>query len=137
MSRRSIRTLVGVVLWGAALWVAGQAWAADAGTSADAPSTSTKDAATEPLQEVVVTGLRASLGKSLEQKQNAEVVQDSINALELGASRTTMSPTRCGTFPGVSILRTTGGDGLYVAVRGLGQELQHRHAEQPHPGDRR
>src|ERR1700722_17545156 len=83
MSLGAIRTLAGVVLCAAVLWAV-QAASADTAAPADATVSGPKDATGEPLQEVVVTGLRASLGKSLEQKQNAEIVQDSINALELG-----------------------------------------------------
>ena len=119
MSLRPVRTLVGVVFCAAAPWVA-QLSLADTAAAADAPSiaSSAKD---EPLQEVVVTGLRASLTKSLEEKQNAVVVQDSINALELGRFPDADVADSLRHVPGVSILRTTGGDGLYVAVRGLGQ----------------
>jgi TonB-dependent receptor len=117
MNRWPIRSVLGAALWGTAVWVISQASLAD--TAAEAPAS--KDAATEPLQEVVVTGIRASLTKSLEEKQNAAVVQDSINALELGRFPDADVADSLRHVPGVSILRTTGGDGLYVAVRGLGQ----------------
>ena len=108
---------MGAALWGAAVWVISQASLADTA----AGGTGIEGCRDQPLQEVVVTGIRASLTKSLEEKQNAAVVQDSINALELGRFPDADVADSLRHIPGVSILRTTGGDGLYVAVRGLGQ----------------
>jgi iron complex outermembrane recepter protein len=119
MNRRPIRTVGGVALLGMSEWLLSQAVFAD--TAADTTASVSKDAASEPLQEVVVTGIRASLTKSLEEKQDASVVLDSINAVELGRFPDADVADSLRHIPGVSILRTTGGDGMYVAVRGLGQ----------------
>ncbi len=81
----------------------------------------TAPAASE-LQDVVVTGMRASLGKSLEIKQDAEIVLDSINALELGRFPDDDVADSLRHITGVSITRTTGGEGLYVGIRGLGSQ---------------
>lgn len=103
------------------------AWADDAPKSTDAGSSGSGDAKTakgsdDELQEVVVTGLRASLGKSLEEKQNAEIVEDSINALELGRFPDDDVADSLRHITGVNITRTTGGEGQYVGVRGLGSQ---------------
>ena len=135
MNRRPIRTLGGFAVLGTIVWLLSQAVLAD--TAADTSAPASKDAGSEPLQEVVVTGIRASLTKSLEEKQDASVVLDSINAVELGRFPDADVADSLRHIPGVSILRTTGGDGMYVAVRGLGTELQHRDAQQPHPCNRR
>lgn len=74
------------------------------------------------LEEVVVTGIRASLGKSLEIKQDADIVLDSINALELGRFPDDDVADSLRHITGVSITRTTGGDGQYIGIRGLGQQ---------------
>ena len=59
--------------------------AADMSAAATAPATTTGAKDQGPaLEEIVVTGLRASLEKSLDIKKNATVVLDSINAEELG-----------------------------------------------------
>jgi iron complex outermembrane recepter protein len=71
------------------------------------------------LQTVVVTGLRASLGKSLEIKRDAAIVVDSINALELGRFPDDDVADSLRHITGVSITRTTGGEGQYVGIRGL------------------
>ncbi len=77
---------------------------------------------TASCKTVVVTGMRASLEKSLEIKQNADVVLDSINALELGRFPDDDVADSLRHITGVSITRTTGGEGQYVGMRGLGQQ---------------
>ncbi|HVN99093.1 MAG TPA: hypothetical protein VMT49_03545, partial [Steroidobacteraceae bacterium] len=64
--------LIGMALSGPAQ---AQSAAAPTGAAAASPA---------DVEEIVITGLRASLEKSLEMKKESAVVQDSINALELG-----------------------------------------------------
>jgi len=66
------------------------------------------------LEVVVVNGLRDSLARSLQEKQNASVVEDSINALELGRFPDDDVADSLRHVTGVSISRTTGGEGQYV-----------------------
>ena len=75
---------------------------------------------TDELTTVVVTGIRASLEKSLEIKKNSPVIVDSINATELGRFPDDDVADSLSHVTGISISRTTGGEGLYVGVRGLG-----------------
>src|SRR5450756_927984 len=74
------------------------------------------------LEEIVVTGLRESLARSLEIKQSADVVLDSINALELGRFPDDDVADSLRHVTGVSITRTTGGEGQYIGIRGLGSQ---------------
>jgi len=74
------------------------------------------------LQEIVVTGIRASLEKSLEIKKDASVVLDSINATELGRFPDADVADSLEHLPGITISRTTGGEGITVNVRGLGPQ---------------
>ena len=74
------------------------------------------------LQEVVVTGIRASLSKSLDLKKDAAVVLDSINATELGRFPDADVADSLQHLPGITITRTTGGEGQQVTVRGLGPQ---------------
>lgn len=74
------------------------------------------------IEEVVVTGLRASLEKSLEMKKESLVVQDSINALELGRFPDADVADSLSHLPGITITRTTGGEGMRISVQGLGPE---------------
>jgi len=96
------------------------AFAADPGGTA-APSAEANNPTPE-LQEIVVTGLRASLEKSLEIKRDAPVVLDSINATELGRFPDADVADSLEHLPGITISRTTGGEGLRVNVRGLGPQ---------------
>ena len=95
-----------------------------AGAPATEPAASTA-AAKDPgpaLEEIVVTGLRASLEKSLDIKKNATVVLDSINAEELGRFPDADVADSLEHLPGITITRTTGGEGQKVSVRGFGPQ---------------
>jgi iron complex outermembrane receptor protein len=69
---------------------------------------------------VVVTGARAALAKSLELKRNADVIQDSISATELGRFPDDNVADSLTHISGISVSRTRGGEGQYINVRGLG-----------------
>jgi len=99
--------------------------AADAPAAADTPAASSanvKGAQGPDLEEIVVTGLRASLEKSLDIKRNATVVLDSINAEELGRFPDADVADSLQHLPGITISRTTGGEGQKVTVRGFGPQ---------------
>lgn len=87
----------------------------------DAPAASEiRDSA--PLEEIVVTGIRASLEKSLEIKRDASVVLDSINATELGRFPDADVADSLSHLPGITLTRTTGGEGQKVNIRGLSSQ---------------
>ncbi|MEP6908114.1 MAG: TonB-dependent receptor plug domain-containing protein, partial [Pseudoxanthomonas sp.] len=81
-----------------------------------------QDGAVDTLETVVVTGVRGSLGRSVELKRDAGTVQDSISALELGKFPDDNVADSLSHITGVSISRTAGGEGQKVSVRGLGPE---------------
>jgi len=88
-----------------------------------APASASASAAAEPgdpAQSVVVTGTRASLARSLELKRNSAIVQDSISATELGRFPDDNVADSLSHINGISITRTSGGEGQYVGVRGFG-----------------
>ena len=72
------------------------------------------------MQSVVVSGTRASLAKSLDLKRNSAIVQDSISATELGRFPDDNVADSLSHINGISITRTSGGEGQYVGVRGFG-----------------
>ena len=76
----------------------------------------------DALSAIVVTGLRESLRESLKFKENAAIVLDSINATELGRFPDDDVADSLSHITGISISRTTGGEGMYVGVRGLGSQ---------------
>ncbi|MEC4591927.1 TonB-dependent receptor [Nitrospirillum amazonense] len=100
-----------------AMGCGGGAWAQSAGSGAANASSATGD-----LEEIVVTGIRADLEKSLEVKRNASVVLDSINSTELGRFPDADVADSLAHLPGITISRTTGGEGQKVSVRGLGAQ---------------
>jgi TonB-dependent receptor len=87
-----------------------------------AQSAAEADEANGELQTVVVTGVRASLAKSVELKRAAGTVQDSISALELGKFPDDNVADSLSHITGVAITRIAGGEGQKVSVRGLGPD---------------
>jgi len=77
---------------------------------------------TTQLESIVVTGISASMEKSLEIKKDAPVILDSINAIELGRFPDDDVADSLSHLPGITITRTTGGEGQKVSVRGLGPQ---------------
>ena len=102
--------------------IAYPAWSAPVGGAPDAttppPATAKPDAPTE----VVVVGIRGSLAKSLRIKRDSAVIVDSINATELGRFPDNDVADSLSHITGITINRTTGGEGQYVSVRGLGSQ---------------
>jgi len=74
----------------------------------------------ETLEEIVVTGTRAALAESLERKKDAQGVQDSIVAEDLGRFPDDNVADSLSHITGITLQRTRGGEGQYVNVRGLG-----------------
>lgn len=74
---------------------------------------------TGDIQEIVITGIRGSLQKSLEIKRDATVILDSINATELGRFPDADVADSLAHLPGITLTRTTGGEGVKVNVRGF------------------
>ena len=122
---RSMIALKGSLLfvaWQLAGMVTAQADDAAAATGASTDTLSTTQKEQPPLQEVVVTGMRANLEKSLDIKMDAPVVLDSINSTELGRFPDDDVADSLEHLPGITIERTTGGEGQKINVRGLSSE---------------
>ncbi|GJI89688.1 TonB-dependent receptor [Duganella hordei] len=88
--------------------------------TAFAQAAQTQPQADPDAQVVVVSGARAALAKSLELKRNADVIQDSISATELGRFPDDNVADSLTHISGISVSRTRGGEGQYINVRGLG-----------------
>ncbi|MEJ1961424.1 MAG: TonB-dependent receptor [Gammaproteobacteria bacterium] len=73
-----------------------------------------------PLEEVVVTGIRASIESSTEAKKEATGFTDSIFAEDIGKFPDTNIAESFNRVPGITITRETSGEGLNIAIRGLG-----------------
>jgi iron complex outermembrane receptor protein len=94
--------------------------AADNAATGDATA-DTSTPRKDQLEEVVVTGIRANLEKALDTKRNAPVVLDSIDSTELGRFPDADVADSLEHLPGITIQRTTGGEGASISIRGLGR----------------
>jgi iron complex outermembrane recepter protein len=92
--------------------------AAASGQSA-APTTTPAPKKEEKLETVVITGMRADLEKEIQTKKLSPVVMDSIDSTELGRFPDDDVADSLSHLPGITIQRTTGGEGEAISVRGL------------------
>lgn len=126
-------TYAGVGMSGVALGslvFSGQVYAADAADAAPA-------AADSDLQEVVVTGIRASLQKSLDVKRDEVGIVDAISAEDIGKFPDSNLATAMERVPGVTVTRAASqfvnggmagvsgstGEATGVTVRGFGPQF--------------
>jgi TonB-dependent receptor len=94
------------------------AFAQDAGSAA--PEAATPASQEEPAgEDIVVTGIRASLERSIAIKRESSGVVDAISAEDIGKFPDTNLAESLQRIPGVSINRTNG-EGSLVTVRGFG-----------------
>ena len=121
VTRDYLRPILAAFLAGATC-AAFSVGAQNAPATAAATPAATTFAPDAVIDEIVITGMRASLEKSLEMKKNSAVVQDSINALELGRFPDADVADSLSHLPGITISRTTGGEGMRINVQGLGPQ---------------
>ena len=89
----------------------------------NAPSnTGTSDGTSEQLSEIVVTGISADLEKALDTKEFAPVMLDSIDSTEMGRFPDADVADSLEHLPGITVSRTTGGEGQKITVQGLSSE---------------
>jgi TonB-dependent receptor len=130
-----------LALLGASILASGYSVAAQAQDAAGASSnqTQTAPASTEssatpvasqatlpneaPPQDIVVTGYRQSLVESSAAKRNAVGFTDSIFAEDIGKFPDTNIAESFNRIPGVTISRDITGEGVNVAIRGLGSNF--------------
>lgn len=101
--------------------------------AADTTPAETNAAADQQLEEIVVTGIRASLQKSLDIKEQSVGVVDAISAEDIGAFPDASLGEAMQRVPGVTVTRTTaggmGGPELFtgnpsgITVRGFGGDF--------------
>ncbi|WP_041864898.1 TonB-dependent receptor [Sphingomonas sp. MM-1] len=71
-------------------------------------------------EDIIVTGYRASLLSSTNAKRDAIGFTDSVFAEDIGKFPDTNIAESFNRIPGITIVRDTSGEGLNVAIRGLG-----------------
>jgi TonB-dependent receptor len=130
IANERIRRAVSAILGGVSALSIGVV-AAPAGA---ADSTSAAASANAPLEEVIVTGLRASLQKSLDIKKNSDGIVDAISAEDIGKFPDANLATAMERIPGVTVSRaavsltgtggvSTTGDASQITVRGFGPQF--------------
>ncbi len=81
-----------------------------------------QDTVSDVLEEIVVTGNRGSLARSLEQKRNADGITDGISAKDIGDFPDLNVTDSLQRITGVAITRILG-EGQQVTVRGLAPQF--------------
>jgi TonB-dependent receptor len=92
-------------------------WVSQAAHAAEA--TTTKDADKDELEEVVVTGVRASLVQSLVEKRNSTQVIESVVAEDIGKLPDNNVVEAMQRLSGVQISNRSGGEAQAVFIRGF------------------
>src|SRR5690349_12027974 len=103
----------------------GSAFAAgqgDAADGADATQVATGDNAGQEVEEVVVTGFRASLSNAVEMKKASAVMMDAINAEDIADFPDANLAESLQRLPGIALDRENG-EGRQITVRGLGSDF--------------
>src|SRR5579862_7047865 len=77
-------------------------------------------ASPESKETVMVTGLRASIQSSTQDKRNATGFVDTINAEDMGKFPDSNIAESINRIPGILITREVNGDGINIQIRGLG-----------------
>ncbi len=93
--------------------------AALASASATAQTADAADTNDDGIQEVVVTGFRASLQSATNAKRESIGFQDSVFAEDIGKFPDLNIAESLNRIPGVQLAREVNGEGLNVAIRGL------------------
>jgi iron complex outermembrane receptor protein len=125
---RYLRQVVHAICWSGASALTLTALSAPS-FAADATATSS-----EELSEIVVTGLRASLQKSLDIKKNSDGIVDAISAEDIGKFPDSNLATAMERIPGVTVSRqavsltgtggtSSGGGSSQITVRGFGPQF--------------
>lgn len=102
------------------------AQAAPDATTQETTSNAAAQGATEPAiglgetQDIVVTGIRGSLQSATNAKKNSVAFGDSIFAEDIGKLPATNLAETLNRIPGVRLNRDINGEGVQVAIRGLG-----------------
>ena len=92
------------------------------GLAAQAQTTSTQTAApaSDTVEEVIVTGFRKSLADSTNAKRDSIGFSDTVFAEDIGKFPDANIAESLNRIPGVQLTREINGEGLNVAIRGLG-----------------
>lgn len=74
----------------------------------------------EITEEVVVTGYKASLQSATDAKRESTSLVESVFAEDIGKFPDLNVAESIGHIPGIQLMRDINGDGMQIAIRGLG-----------------
>ena len=100
--------------------------AGSAAFGADAAATAaTEPAAADqgPIEEVVVTGIRAAIESAISEKKKADTIVETISAEDIGKLPDTTIAESLARLPGVTTQRDRNGNATNVSIRGLGPDF--------------
>ena len=120
-SALAIASMPGVAAAQDANSTVGQPGASQAPSTPDTGEVQTTIGTDTATDDVVVTGIRASLRKSIDLKRDGQGVVDAISAEDIGKFPDTNLAESLQRITGVSIDRSNG-EGQFVTVRGFGPE---------------
>ncbi len=121
MVLRTVRRLsASTILSGPALFALAMALPGAAGAQTAAAAPAAADPAAD--EEIIVTGLRAGLARSIDTKRNSDLIVDSISSEDLGKFPDTNVAESLQRITGVSVDRS-GGEGQFITVRGFGPQF--------------
>ena len=86
------------------------------------PAAPAANTTSEPLEEVIVTGFRASLADALQNKRQSNQIIESVSAEDIGKFPDQNVAESLQRLPGVSIDRSNG-QGTKARIRGLDQNV--------------
>jgi iron complex outermembrane receptor protein len=112
---------VGLLAAGMAAPALAQAQASSGDASASSSKSEKKEAI--ELEEIVVTGIRKSIAKSLDKKREASSHIEVITAEDVSKYPDVNVAESLSRLPGITIDRTTGGEGGKVAINGIDSRL--------------
>jgi iron complex outermembrane recepter protein len=92
------------------------------GAHAAQPASQATSTTSEPLEEVIVTGFRASLADALQNKRESNQIIESVSAEDIGKFPDQNVAESLQRLPGVSIDRSNG-QGTKARIRGLDQNV--------------
>jgi iron complex outermembrane recepter protein len=123
-----LRSLIHAICWGGASTLSLTA----VSMSSQAADAAAATGASEELSEITVTGIRASLQKSLDIKKNSDGIVDAISAEDIGKFPDSNLATAMERIPGVTVTRasvqmggtgSTTGAATQITVRGFGPQF--------------
>jgi len=91
--------------------------------ASDQAAPAAQDAAPDAAEDILVTGYRSSLAKSTDAKRASTGFTDSIFAEDIGKFPDTNIAESFNRIPGITISRDITGEGVNVAIRGLGSNF--------------